>query len=187
MVRPWPSSSRRSLLRTSVFSVEAHVARSPRTGQEHEFVVMDAPDWVNVIALADAEHLLMIRQYRHGSEQITLEIPGGVIDPTDGSPVAAARRELWEETGYRAKCIQYLGSVDPNPALQSNRCHTCLATDLGGDGRQELDGAEDIEVIKQSIVQIPDLIRQGVIRHALVVVGLCWYLGLGDGSARLAR
>src|SRR2546430_14817831 len=99
---------------------------SPRTGSEHEVFVIDAVDWVNVVAVTADNHLVMVEQYRHGTNTVGLEIPGGMVDREDASPVAAGVRELREETGYEGQTPRILGKILPNPAIQSNTCHTVL-------------------------------------------------------------
>src|SRR4051812_19424383 len=113
-VKPWREISRRRLVETPVLSLDAHVRASAVTGREAEFYVFDAPDWVNVVAVTEDDDVVLIEQYRHGSERVTLEIPGGMIDPEDAAPEVAARRELLEETGYAAERWTHVGTVDPN-------------------------------------------------------------------------
>ena len=167
---PWPVLERKELLRCPIFQVEQRTARAPRTGQTHPLYVIEAPDWVNVIPITSGGRVVMIRQYRHGTEELTLEIPGGMIDPDDPSPLEAARRELLEETGYAAGTITPIGAIAPNPAIQTNRCHSFIASNLRHTGRQELDGAEEIEVVEIPMDEIPQRILGGEVVHALVVV-----------------
>lgn len=176
-IESWPTLSSKSLLETRIFALTARQARSPRTGATGEFYVLEMADWVNVIALTDEGEVLLVRQYRHGSGEVTLEIPGGLVDAEDADPIAAARRELVEETGYDAAEVVLLGSVAPNPALQPNRCHTCLATGLRRVGEQRLDPNEDIEIVREPLTAIPELIASGAICHALVVCAFVWFLG----------
>ncbi|MCB9558676.1 MAG: NUDIX hydrolase [Deltaproteobacteria bacterium] len=119
----------------------------------------------------------MIRQYRHGTKQVTLEIPGGLMDPGDASPQAAAERELGEETGYSAQQWHYLGKIAPNPAMQSNLCHSFLALNARETAVQNLDHAEEIRVVCVPRGEIEARIRAGEISHALVVVAF-YYLSL---------
>lgn len=154
-----------------VFDVRKDHTRSPASGQEYEFYVIESPDWVNVIPLTPEGQVVCIRQYRHGTEEITLEVPGGVIDPEDGGdPMQAARREMREETGYDSDDLVPLGAVAPNPALQDNRCHMFLARNAQRNGAQALDGAEEIDVTLVDLDEVPALITGGKITHALVVV-----------------
>jgi 8-oxo-dGTP pyrophosphatase MutT (NUDIX family) len=110
----------------------------------------------------------LIRQYRHGIREITLEIPGGLVEQND-TPETAAIKELHEETGYRESQIVPLGNVHPNPAIQNNACYTFLATNVFLAGNQEQDEKEDIEVLLRPLPEIPRLIREGEITHALVL------------------
>src|SRR5579859_2528399 len=100
MLKPWDKLSSQPLGDFRIFKIRSERAVSPRTRQAHDFIVIDSVNWVNVIAITPDEHLVMIEQFRHGSGTIELEIPGGMIDPHDSSPEAAAVRELREETGY---------------------------------------------------------------------------------------
>lgn len=153
-----------------VFDVRQDRARSPETGDEHDFYVIESSDWVNVIPLTPEGQVVCVRQYRHGIEEITLEVPGGIVDPGDADPAEAARREMHEETGYTAEEIIPLGAVAPNPAIQNNRCHSYLALGARPAGDQRLDGAEEIEVVQVDLDDVPHLITSGRINHALVVV-----------------
>lgn len=183
MPRPWPIIETSKLATTPIFQLTCRRSASPQTGQLHEFYVLEAPDWINVIPLTEDDQVLMIRQYRHGTSEVSLEIPGGMVEPTDGSPREAAVRELIEETGYRAGRIDPIGAIAPNPAIQNNICHSFLATDLdiapGGMDRGH-DGTEEIEVVRIPLIEVPDLIRQGAITHALVVVAFTFLMGEQD-------
>ena len=132
-----------------------------------EAMVLVAPRWVNVIALDEADHVLLVRQWRFGIAAPTLEIPGGMVEEEDDATAAA--RELWEETGFRAATWEKLGEVDPNPAFLTNRCTTFLATGLEATGDPVGDGEEELEVLRLPLVEIPGRIARGEIRHALVV------------------
>jgi 8-oxo-dGTP pyrophosphatase MutT (NUDIX family) len=144
-------------------------AVSPRTGLDHDFFILESSAWVNIIPLTEENQVVLVRQYRHGIRDITLEIPGGLVEEGD-SPEEAARRELIEETGYDSTKIEPLGSVHPNPAILDNMCYTFLATGVSLVGEQQQDEKEDIEVILQPLNEIPQLIRQGAITHSLVIV-----------------
>jgi ADP-ribose pyrophosphatase len=166
--KPWPivASSLERAFR--IFNLRMDRARSPLTGEEHDFVVLESAPWVNVIPLTTAQEVILIRQYRHGIREVTLEIPGGLVEAAD-TPFAAAKRELLEETGFQAESWVDLGYVHPNPAIQDNRCHTFLALGVTQAGPQSLDEKEDIEVLSRPLAEIPRLIREGEITHALVV------------------
>src|SRR5688572_15281470 len=122
----WRVVSRTPVRDYRIFRSMALRAAHPQTGAERDFTVLDVPDWVNVIALTRDDRVVLIRQYRHGVDDMRVEIPGGMVDPGE-EHAAAARRELAEETGYTAASWRHVGSVEPNPAIQGNRLHTWLA------------------------------------------------------------
>lgn len=169
MIRRWEEVERELKGDFEVFRVFRDVRRSPRTGENHAFHLIESVDWVNVIPVTSENRLVMIEQYRHGIRSVTLEIPGGLIDASDSSPADAARRELIEETGYDSDQIVSLGSVSPNPAVQTNRCYSFLARDAHPVAVQSLDGAEDIAVRLVDPADVPRLVAEGRITHALVL------------------
>ncbi len=173
-MRPWPKLSSRLLGDYHIFRLHSQRFVSPRTGGEHDFFVLDVPSWVNVVAITPDDKVVLIEQFRFGTAQVTLEIPGGMIDAGE-DPVAAGARELLEETGYRAARYTLLGHVEPNPAIQNNLCYTVLAEDATPTGHQHLDEKEDIGVTLRPVADIPDLLRSGTIRHALVWAGFQHY------------
>lgn len=174
MVKPWPFIKSRSKESYRVFSIRTDIARSPRTGKQHEFFIIESNDWVNIIPLTDDDQVIMVKQYRHGSKRITLEIPGGLVD-SKNDPKKAAARELLEETGYLAKKWLKIGVVNPNPALFNNRCYTFLARDLKKVSDPSPDQTEDIEVVPVPLSEIPGLIRRGKIDHAIVIAAFAHY------------
>jgi len=173
-MKRWERTGRRYLFRSPVFRIREDTLVSPRTGGSLPFYVLECDDWVNVVAFTTADELVLVRQYRQGREELSLEIPGGVVEP-DEPPADAARRELREETGYTCEAIEPLGWVAPNPAIQTNRCHTYLATGCRYEGEPTPDEGEDIEVELMPAAQVRDALREGTIRHSLVVAGLYLY------------
>jgi ADP-ribose pyrophosphatase len=166
--KPWKLISSRRDASFRIFDLRTDRARSPRTGGVYDFYILESPDWVNVIPLTPDKEVVLIRQYRHGTKEVTLEIPGGIVESQD-TPENAARRELLEETGFTESQLVPLGIVHPNPAFLNNRCHTYLARDVIRVKNQEQDEKEDIEVLLRPLDQIPRLIREGEITHSLVV------------------
>ncbi len=148
-------------------------AVSPRTNGTGRFYTIETKDWVNIIPMTANDEVVMIKQYRHGSKEITFEIPGGLVDEEDHRE--AALRELLEETGCVGENIKLLGSVNPNPAIFNNLCHTYLVENVKKVAEMSLDPNEDIEVAHMPIQKIPSLIEKGAISHALVVVGFYFY------------
>jgi 8-oxo-dGTP pyrophosphatase MutT (NUDIX family) len=128
-----------------------------------------------VVPVTPSGNLVLIRQFRHGTASLVWEIPGGMMDADDESPAHAARRELLEETGYEPEEMVFLGVVDPNPAIQNNRCHTFLARNARPLGSQKLDGSEDIEVREASWAVVCGMVDRGEIAHSLVLAALFWY------------
>jgi ADP-ribose pyrophosphatase len=174
MVKPWPSIRSQSNQSFRVFSIRTDTVISPRTGTEHDFYIIESEDWINVIPLTANDQVVMIKQYRHGSRKVTLEIPGGLVDPGD-TPEKAASRELLEETGYQATEFVQIGVVNPNPALFNNRCYTFVARNAQKIHDPMPDQTEDIEVVLIPLIEIPNLISKGEIEHAMVITAFYWY------------
>ena len=145
MVEAWKETQRQTLISTKVFELQQRSSINPRTGEEIPFFVFESTPWVNVIPLTDEGRVVMVRQYRQGTQTITLEVPGGMSEP-DETPEEGARREFREETGYEADEWILLGAVDSNPAIQNNATWTYLARGLRRAQAQELDHEEDVGV-----------------------------------------
>jgi ADP-ribose pyrophosphatase len=154
-----------------VFSVSRLHARSPHTGQSHPFFCIDSPEWVNVVPITPQGEVVMIRQYRHGSSEVTLETPGGLVDPGE-QPVEAAARELLEETGYRARELSSLGEINPNPALFRNRLHAFVGHDAEKVAPIQNGQTEETVVELVDRERLRELARSGGVDHALVMAVL---------------
>ena len=171
----WKTTKSDRLVETPVFSIRRdrkHRATTP--DRSHDFYILESVDWVNVVPVTEAGEVVFIELHRHGIDEPSLEIPGGMIDPGE-SPEIAAGRELEEETGYRSESLVPLGVVHPNPAIQRNRCHTFLAENARFAGDPRPDETEDIRVVRHPRNEVPRLLAEGRITHALVVAGLLWY------------
>jgi 8-oxo-dGTP pyrophosphatase MutT (NUDIX family) len=168
---PWERVGGERLDDLLLFRRRHDLMRSPRTGAVLERLVLEAPDWVNVVALTSDEQLVCVRQYRFGTAELELEIPAGIVEEGEDHRVAA-ERELREETGYEAAEWAYLGACAPNPAFLDNRCHHWLARGAIEVGAQALDPGEDIEVRRVALADVPGLVANGELRHALVVSAL---------------
>jgi 8-oxo-dGTP pyrophosphatase MutT (NUDIX family) len=169
LVPEWQLGDDTTLAETRIFTLRQRRATSPaRPDTPGDFVYLDSADWVNVIALTAAREVVLIEQYRHGTNEVTLEIPGGMVDPGE-APLAAGVRELAEETGYGSEQAELIGSVTPNPAILNNRCYTALVSGVELRGATALDLHEEIGMRLVPLTDIAGLIRDGHIHHALVI------------------
>ncbi|MFH1679443.1 MAG: NUDIX hydrolase [Candidatus Eisenbacteria bacterium] len=175
MRRKWTVVCSEARGRFPIFSVRVDRSVSPDTGYEKEWTILETNDWVNVIPVTPEGRIVLIRQFRAGTGSYTIEIPGGGVDRGDRSAEEAAGRELREETGYLAAGFTRIGTVEPNPAFQTNRCHTYLARDVVPDGAQNLEPGEEIEVFEADENEVRRMLREGEIAHALVVAAFFWY------------
>lgn len=142
---------------------------------EHEFVVLNSPDWINVVPVTKKGEILFIKQFRAGTQAISLEVPGGLIEEGE-TPLSCAIRELREETGALAQEWKLIGEIYPNPAFQNNKLYTFLAKDVEIKYNTKFDPGEYIEIEFVPEERILELITKGVINHSLVIVALYWYL-----------
>lgn len=187
MARPWERLTSALVDHFKIFSLLRERYVSGRTGEDVEAVVLECADWVNVVALTEDEQVVIVRQFRFGSQADTLEIPGGMVDAGE-APRDAAERELREETGYAAKRWTAMGTVAPNPAFLRNRLHVFLAEGAERVAEQEQDPGEDIHVQTIPLANIDGLIADGTIDHALVLIAFqrldLQRRGLIDGAER---
>lgn len=172
-LRPWPLLDSRPIGNYRVFNLRSDLRRNPRTGEQHDFYVVEARPWVTVIALTPKRELIMVKQFRHGTGTLELETPAGIMEPEETDPVAAAVRELREETGYEGGSAQVIGRIYPNPPLFNNTCTTVFIADCERKHALDLDAGEDISVHLIPADEIPGYIARFEIRHALAVVA--WY------------
>ncbi|MCX5907976.1 MAG: NUDIX hydrolase [Deltaproteobacteria bacterium] len=173
MAQPWNWLSSKILSTCRIFTLKQERYCSPRTGKEHDFYLLDSGDWVNVIPLTADQKVILVNQFRFGTKDFSLEIPGGMLDPGD-SPASAATRELLEETGYAGDEPILLGVVHPNPAIHTNRCYTYLVRNAIYKTPPRQDSTEDIEVQAVPLADIPQLFDSGKITHALVIAAFYW-------------
>lgn len=170
-IEPWPLKDSEIAADFNIFKVRSDKRSSPRTGDDHSFYVIESVDWCNVIALSEKDELVMVEQYRQGTNLIELELPGGMIDPGE-TPEETAPRELREETGYAGGAPEPVGFVYANPAIMNNKVHTVMIQDVHLQHDTDFDDGEDLSVRLVPLADIPGLIADGTISHSLMVAAL---------------
>ncbi len=140
----------------------------------HRFFTLTSPDWINIVAITEDGRFIMVRQHRLGTDEITMETPGGLAEENE-PPEETARRELREETGYEAGEVHLLKKLTNNPAIFNNYIYYYYAANCKKVHEQDLDAAEDIEVVTYSRDEIIDMINHGLINHTIIVCALYLY------------
>lgn len=176
MEKYWRRRGAERVFQNNIFSVYHKKYHLHPKDVEDTFATIDTSNWINVIPITEEGKIILIRQFRHGIEGTTVEIPGGGIDTDDENPLEAAVRELQEETGYLARSWKYLGCVTPNPAIFNNYCYTYLARGLERKGGNSGDKMEYIEVFQATFSEVKEMLRDGTISHALVLAAFGHYL-----------
>lgn len=171
----WHERKRESVADCRIFTVERSIAVSPADGEAHTFHRIQSPNWAQILPITTDGHAVLVKQYRHGAQRMTLEIPAGLVDPGE-DPAAAALRECLEETGYRAREAISLGVVNPNPALFANQLFSYFATDVVLERSVQNTATEFTESVLVPVAELPNMLRSGEIDHALVAATLWRYL-----------
>ena len=158
-----------------VWDLRARRYRHPSNGKEGEFYYINSRDWAVVVARTVEGELVMVRQFRWGSDELSWELPGGIIDEGE-DPVTAGLRELQEETGYIAESGRLIGHCQPNPAILNNHCHViyadnCRLSEQGTDW----DEHEEMEIRALPEAEVMQWAKECKIGHALALVGLLYY------------
>ncbi len=175
MIKPWKTIRSTPVGDFRIFKIRSDVKISPRTGKEHDFFVLESVNWVNVVAVTPDRRLVMVEQYRQGSNTVELEIPGGMMDAGETDPVATAVRELREETGYAGEHARLLGKIYSNPAILSNVTYTVLVENCELKHGVEFDSGEDLTTRLVPVAEIPQLVADEKIGHPLVIVALYYF------------
>jgi 8-oxo-dGTP pyrophosphatase MutT (NUDIX family) len=176
-LRTWRELTRQPVADCRVFTVERSIAASPLDEAPHTFHRIQSADWAQLLPITTDGKAVLVRQYRHGAQRVTLEIPAGMVDPGEDAATAALR-ECLEETGYRARAAVSLGVVNPNPALFANRLHSFFATDVELERAVQNTATELTEAVLVPVGDLEGLLRSGEIDHALVAATLWRYLRL---------
>lgn len=173
----WTENSRVKLASCSIMDFYLS-RRTSADGKSGDFALLSAPDWVNVVPILRGTsgeiRFLMVRQYRHGIEEVTTEFPAGLVNPGE-EPLAAAARELLEETGRTAGGLTLLGKISPNPPFMNNWCYTYLAENLSAGAGQTLDHLEVLDVVDVPKSELEASLGTGEYKNSLVMVALLWY------------
>ncbi|MEK6580437.1 MAG: NUDIX hydrolase [Bdellovibrionota bacterium] len=175
----WKTQSERSILKSPVMEVVLRKCKSSEDDRPHDFYVIKSSDWCQIIPITKNGEVIMVKQYRVGISENTLEFPGGVADLKDGEILNTAIREMTEETGYapvHGATTVSLGSCFPNPAILNNRIHYFAVGPVEKVSDQNLDHGEMIEVVRFPIDEIAARVKNGEISHALTLSAL-FYLG----------
>lgn len=170
----WKVTHPRIVLSTPVMNVLTSKVVCKRNGKTKDFHRIDFSSWVNIVAVTPDQKIVFIRQYRFGSGQLEVEIPGGAVEKGE-DPLLGGIRELLEETGYSGENARIIGKVCPNPAIQDNFCYTVLVENVRKTAELHLDDMEDIEVFTVKCSELPELMRNGSIQHGLVLNALTFY------------
>lgn len=176
--RAWRETASKPVADCRIFSVTESDRETGDSGKSGSFFLVNSSDWAGVIPIVDTDEgrkFVMIRQYRHGTGRVSVEFPGGAIEPGEDPSIAIAR-ELLEETGYRAEMILPLGDLSPNPAFMTNTFHAFIAEGCYKDASQRLDDQEEIEVMLVPERDAIDLIGGEEYGHALMTATLFFYM-----------
>ena len=174
-MRPWKLLNSSPIVQNRWLHLTADRCELPKGAVIEPYFVLHESEWVHVLAINAAAEMLVVRQYRYAGNAVCTELPGGVVDQEE-EPLAAAKRELLEETGYTAASWASVGSLFANPARQTNRIHLFVARELSAASGQKLDASEDIEFFFLSTAEVQTSIDDGSFSQALHVAS--FYRGL---------
>src|SRR6056297_488959 len=164
----WQIIKDTKVFETPIFNLHEREVKPAGENQPSDFYVLDAPEWINIIALTPDREIVLVEQYRHGIDEVTLEIPGGMVDPGE-KPIEAAKRELAEETGFTSDSWELIGKSSSNPAFLTNFTHLYLVENCKKTEDQQTEGTEDIDVHTMNLKDFLSLIRNGTVHHAIVL------------------
>ena len=163
---PWDMQENNLHADCRIFEVRKQRLKRRSDGLEGDFFVLDTNDWVNVLALTTDDKIILVRQFRYGSKEQSLEPPGGVVERGE-DPVVAGLRELQEETGYVGEEPKLLGVVRPNAAILSNRCHVILVRNAQKTAELNFDQHEELVTELYPVKELKEMVRSGEITHSI--------------------
>lgn len=175
MLGKWHTVSKELVGDLKIFKHFDVIRKNPDGDKEGTFTVLESNNWVNVIPITPEGKIVCVKQYRHGTDSIVLELPGGMIEENE-YPGSAAERECKEETGYiSSKPLEFLGETYPNPAFMTNRCYTFIWEGCELRYQQFLDTFEEIEIVEVSINEMKIMLDRGQIRHGVILNALLMF------------
>ncbi len=170
----WKIINETKVFASAVFSLIKKECLHPVSGVKNDFYTIDTLDWINVVARTEAGEYILVRQHRLGNGDVTVETPGGLMEPGE-LPDRCAKRELLEETGYSCDRVHLLKKLTVNPAIMNNSIYIYFAPNCIRAGEQQLDVAEDIDSIILSELELREMLNKGGISHSIVVMALNLY------------
>jgi|YNPMSStandDraft_1061717.scaffolds.fasta_scaffold00074_27 8-oxo-dGTP pyrophosphatase MutT (NUDIX family) len=174
-INRWETINEEYVGNYKIFDLYYYTRVHPAKKTKSKFVALKSPNWVNILPITTDKHLVLVEQYRHGSDNISLEIPAGLIEHGEYHQ-NAAERECTEETGYVGEGrAQLLGYVEPNPAFLGNRCYHYVWFGCQKKLEQKLDENELINIKLLPLREIKDLIFNGTLRHSLVLSAILFF------------
>lgn len=174
MIKKWKINSTKEILRGRIFKYVSCSVTCEEENFDMEMDTLKFADWVNIVAITPDQQVVMVKQYRIGTDDLTVETPGGAVDKGE-APLAAAKRELEEETGYQSDEWEELGWVHPNPAFMNNKCFMYLAKNAVPSGTQSLDPFEVLDIEHYPLSEVPQMIKDETISHSLVISSFHFY------------
>ena len=175
MIKKWETISQSKIEKFKIFDAVWYKRQHPEIKKESDFIVLLSNPWVNIIPLTTEGNIILIEQYRHGIDNLTIEIPGGLVENNEDTRLAA-ERECIEETGYIGEGEAVLiGENHPNPAFLNNICYHYLWKNCKKQKEQNLDIHEDIRVFELPIDKIKTMIFNKQITHSLVLDAFLFY------------
>ena len=186
----WKTIERKKVFAGPIFDVHS-VQRSSTDGRVGSFIEIDAPKWATIIPwFRDDQgipHFVMVRQYRHGSDSVTIEFPAGTVDPGE-EPMVAALRELREETGFEPMGdVVQLGSISPNPAFMNNRVWFYFVEGLTHVGEQVLDVHEQLDILTIPVQTVLDAMGTGLYDNGIMMIAQAFFWRYAQNRPELLR
>lgn len=173
MPTKWKVARSETLLKDRWIDLRAETCVTPSGAEIAPYYLLRFPDWVHVVALTEADEIVLVREYRHGMGDFCLGLPAGIVDADDADPEQAARRELAEEAGYKARSWRRVASLQAEPSRQGNLIHVFLAQGVIGGLERRLDpGEEGLTVECRPVAELLDALADGVLPHAAQISAL---------------